>query len=120
MNTTAAAKIKEDVECQMRTHNVNEIIEVFDKCMVDCIPVFVTDGTVTRKVICVEKDINGLYFSIYAESTGWISLIMSCATYLDSYSAALYQDGYIIAPDWWHDIGTIGNGKIMNESKSLL
>lgn len=91
-----------------RTHDVNKIVEIINKCMTDGTPVFVTDGTVTRKVIRVEKyERDGYYFNVYAEETGWIALVVNCAIYLDGYSGALYQDGFIIGPDWWHNIGNI-------------
>ena len=88
-----------------KTYNVEKIIAAFQACERDGTPVFLTDGTVTRRVDKLNAD--PLYLNVHVQdsSVGWAVLTLNCGCFLSGYSAKLYpESGYFIAPDWWHDI----------------
>lgn len=98
---------KEGVDVKNNAHQISREI-VLHK--VNGVPVFITDGTETRKVLSVEIDTILRSFYVQTDCGLWdIDLQLFFMWDIDDYlvklngwSAALYHDGYYIAPDSWH------------------
>ena len=95
----------------MTLKKVEDILPAINDALAKEIPVYVTDGMLTRAVCGVSYD-NSIYkiyglLDIRYESDGVKHVVSIRTTTLDElmgHSVKRYEDGWYIAPDWWHEL----------------
>lgn len=92
--------------------NAREVYKKVREALADSLPVFLTDGTVTRKVERVELylygDMDGTLDVLCCDTAGgshWVQLIVKWPSdELADYSLTVLDGDTFIAPDWWINI----------------
>lgn len=79
---------------------LNNVFDKVAKSLVDDRPVYVTDGTVTRRVVAAGIDENSLMLQM-GMARDRVEIPEAALSASGGWGVAELEDGLYIAPEWW-------------------
>lgn len=77
----------------------NTILKRVEEALAKRQTVFITDGTVTRRVLEISESDGELFIS--GDANTWVTLVCDLCGYVDGWNVMDAKEGLYIAPNWW-------------------